>query len=116
MSLGNEAFLLCSYLVAASSSSLPMGLGPMVAKAGGFVSGWFSPLFSILFADSAGEGSSPQFITPAAETTTTTSTGGGSGAAAGATAGEMELDGGGFGGFEPSRWVEGALVSTQKVW
>ena len=102
MSLGNEAFLLCSYLVAASSSSLPMGLGPMVAKAGGFVSGWFSPLFSILFTDSAGEGSSPQFIMSAAETTTT-STGGGSGAAAGATAGEMELDGGVFGGFEPSR-------------
>lgn len=94
MSLGNEAFLLRSYL--AASSSLPLGLGNMVAKAGGSVSGWLlSPdgPFSFFIAP-PGE-NSPQSLM-SAETTTTT---------AAAAAGEMELAGGVFGGFEPSRYI-----------
>ncbi|CAM9970662.1 unnamed protein product [Scytosiphon promiscuus] len=40
VSLGNEAFLLWSYLLA--SSGLPLGLRPMAEKAGDFVSRWIS--------------------------------------------------------------------------
>ncbi|CAM9752575.1 unnamed protein product, partial [Hapterophycus canaliculatus] len=46
VSLGNEAFLVWSYLLA--SSSLPLGLRPMAETAGGLISVWISELFHAL--------------------------------------------------------------------
>eukprot|EP00903_Cladosiphon_okamuranus_P006717 g6555.t1 len=115
VSLGNEAFLLWSYFEAASS--LPLGLGPMVAKAGSLVSDWFfadGVLLSLLFSvapDAPGGGySSPgsqSLLMSAGEATMGVD--GPAATAAAAAAAEMDLDGGVFGGFEPSRINPAAL-------
>ncbi|CAM9952253.1 unnamed protein product [Pylaiella littoralis] len=108
VSLGNEAFLVWSYLVA--SSSLPLGLRPGMVKASGLVSCWSSDALRLVssfyssFSSSSSsssflEGSSPPFLMSTAEISTAATEGG--------------EDGGGFGGFEPSRINPAALGLEQ---
>ncbi len=107
VSLGNEAFLVWSYLVA--SSSLPLGMGPMVAGAGAFISERFSDAASLAASSYAfffssspavpeGAGSAPPELLSA--------DGDAAAAAAAAAAADGELlDGGVQGHFEPNRCV-----------
>ncbi|CAM9467935.1 unnamed protein product [Ectocarpus sp. 6 AP-2014] len=99
VSLGSEAFLVWSYLVA--SSDLPLGLRAMVAKAGDFLSSLFTELLSSFSPSSS---SSSSFLSSDIADEEVASI---------LISGEETMtaaeDGGVFGGFEPNRIDSAAL-------